>query len=119
MAHPQVVGDELRLIMATAARAVGVDFLDGDNVGIEVIDDPRNALGADLAVEPAAAVDIVGHHADGEILAARRMKRHAFFPCAVSTEEVHGDFPQIFTPDSIRGVGQMSDMPAANAIGQQ
>src|SRR5688500_1984348 len=51
MAHAQVIGDELGLVMTPRARPVGIHLLHGYDVRIEVIDDPRDPFRTDLPVD--------------------------------------------------------------------
>jgi hypothetical protein len=48
-----------------AHRTGADDFLQGDDVGVDGGEDGRNACEPHPAVEPAAAVDVVGGHAHG------------------------------------------------------
>lgn len=117
MLHAQMAGNELSLVVMAAARAVGVDFLHGDDVGVKRVDDSGDAFGADFTIDAGAAVDIIRHHAEGGLRLTCLVMRRSFFALRIAAEEMEGDLMQVFAADAASGSGDVSGVPALDAVG--
>ena len=117
--HAQMAGNELSLVMMAAARAVGVDFLHGDDVGVKRVDDSGDAFGADFAIDTGAAVDIIRHHAESGLRLTCLVMRRSFFALRIAAEEMEGDLMKVFAADAAGGSGDVSGVPALDAVGDQ
>ena len=114
-----MAGNELSLVMMAAARAVGVDFLHGDDIGVKRVDDSGDTFGADFAINARAAVDIIRHHAESGLRLTCLVMRRSFFALRIAAEEMEGDLMQVFAADAAGGSGDVSGVPALDAVGDQ
>ena len=67
--HGQTVGDRLGLIDPARARSADVQFLQADNVRLELGDDGDDPADIQTAIRADTAVDIVGKKARHEVAA--------------------------------------------------
>src|SRR5690606_30538740 len=93
--HTEVVGDDLRLIVPARARTMGVDLLNRHNIGIKVVDDPRDSLGTDPTIETDATVNVVGHDSQGQVSLARFPRKDDLAALAFLTEILPHHFAQV------------------------
>jgi hypothetical protein len=114
-----MAGYQLSLVMMAAARAVGVDFLYCDDVGVKRVDDSGDAFGADFAIDTGAAVNIIRHDAEGGVRLTYLVMRRSFFALRIAAEEMEGDLMQVFAADAAGGSGDVSGMPALDTVGDQ
>jgi hypothetical protein len=70
--EPQIVGDELRLMLFVPPVFDAHDLLKGDNVSVNFAQDRGDAPGPHAPVEPLALVYVVGHDAESLFVAHLR-----------------------------------------------
>jgi hypothetical protein len=62
--HPELFGQEFRLVFTPAAVRMAHNLLEGDDVGFELTEDVRYPLGRITAIDPDAFVNVVGRDPD-------------------------------------------------------
>src|SRR5687768_9092489 len=63
--HPEMLGNQVGLVDAAGTHAADIEFLKRDDMRVGRGDDFGDACGVGPAVPSAAAMDIIGEHAEG------------------------------------------------------